>query len=52
MMVGWWRREDGGNYAHHVSTHMQKTIPCGSDKCQFYFWFHTAFVENNRSVMM
>eukprot|EP00731_Ephydatia_muelleri_P030536 Em0022g50a len=25
-----------------------KTVPCGSDKCHFYFWFNTAFVENKR----
>lgn len=25
-----------------------KSIPTGYDKCQFFFWFHTTFVENNR----
>ncbi|CAH3022505.1 unnamed protein product [Porites evermanni] len=23
-------------------------VPCGYDKCAFFFWFHTSFVENNR----
>jgi PTEN phosphatase family protein len=25
-----------------------KSVPTGSDKCQFYFWLHTSFVRENR----
>lgn len=25
-----------------------KSVPTGSDKCQFYFWLHTTFVRENR----
>lgn len=25
-----------------------RSIPTGNDKCHFYFWFHTTFIENNR----
>lgn len=25
-----------------------RSVPTGNDKCQFYFWFHTTFIQNNR----
>ena len=28
---------------------LQKSVPTGNDKCAFFFWFHTTFVENSRS---
>ncbi|XP_015760753.1 PREDICTED: phosphatidylinositol 3,4,5-trisphosphate 3-phosphatase TPTE2-like, partial [Acropora digitifera] len=24
------------------------SVPCEYDKCAFFFWFHTSFIENNR----
>ena len=30
-------------------TSSQKSLQTGSDKCQFYFWFNTTFVQDNRS---
>lgn len=29
---------------------LQKSIPAGNDKCQFFFWFHTTFIEDNKYV--
>lgn len=27
------------------------TVPKGYDNCAFYFWFHTAFIHNNRLLI-
>lgn len=26
---------------------IQKSVPTGADKCQFYFCFHTTFIQDN-----
>ena len=31
---------------------LQKSVPTANDKCQFYFWFHTTFIENNKLVIL
>lgn len=28
-----------------------KSVPTANDKCQFYFWFHTTFIENNKLLL-
>lgn len=36
-----------GSYSNST-LFVQRSIPTANDKCQFYFWFNTTFIDNNR----